>query len=113
MAMESLSTMDKLDSQPTLETLEKINQALDQHSSGMNPGKDDIPAEVIRCAKGTLLKELYETLCQCWREGEVLQDMRTANIVILYKNKGDRVTVTITAASLSSTSLEKSSPKLS
>ena len=38
----------------------------------------------------TLLKELHEILCQCWREGEVPQDMRDANIVTLYKNKGDR-----------------------
>ena len=27
--------------------------------------------------------------CQCWREGEVPQDMRDANRVTLYKNKGD------------------------
>ena len=45
---------------------------------------------VIKCAKGTLLKELHETLCQCWTEDEVPQDMRDANIVTLYKNKGDR-----------------------
>ena len=38
----------------------------------------------------TLLKELHEILCQCWRKGEVPQDMRDANIVTLYKNKGDR-----------------------
>ena len=29
-------------------------------------------------------------LCLCWREGKVPQDMRDANIVTLYKNKGDR-----------------------
>ena len=40
MAMESLSTMDELDSNPTLE---KINQALDQLSSGKAPGNDGIP----------------------------------------------------------------------
>ena len=62
MAMESLSIMDELDSEPTLED---INQALDQLSS---PGNDGIPVEVIKCAKGTLLKELNEILCQCWRE---------------------------------------------
>ena len=36
-----------------------------------------------------LLKELHEILCQCWREGEVPQDMRDADIATLYKNKGD------------------------
>ena len=60
MAMESLPIMDELDSKPTLED---INQALDQLSS---------------------------VKAQCWREGEVPQDMRDANIVTLYKNKGDR-----------------------
>ena len=86
-AMESLSSMDELDSRPTLE---EINQALDQLSSGEAPGKDGIPAEVIKCAKGTLLKELHKILCQCWREGEVPQNMRDANMVTLYKNMGDR-----------------------
>ena len=37
-----------------------------------------------------LITELYEILCLCWSEGEVPQDMRDANIVTLYKNKGDR-----------------------
>ena len=78
MAMESLSIMDELDSEPTLE---EINQL----SSSKAPGNDSIPVEVIKCAKGTLLNELHEILCQCWREGEVPQDMRDA-----YKNKGDR-----------------------
>ena len=59
MAMESLSIMDELDSEPTLED---INQALDHLSSGKNPGNDGIPVEVIKCAKGTLLKELRDTL---------------------------------------------------
>ena len=61
MAMESLSTMDTLHSEPTLE---EINQSLDQLSSGKAPGNDGIPVEVIKCAKGTLLKELHEILCQ-------------------------------------------------
>ena len=61
MAMESLSIMDELDSEPTLEN---INQALDKLYSGKAPGNDGIPVEVIKCAKGTLLKELHEILCQ-------------------------------------------------
>ena len=36
-AMESLSTMDELDSEPTLE---EINQALDPLSSSKTPGND-------------------------------------------------------------------------
>ena len=87
MAIESVSTMDELDSKPTLE---EFNQALDQIFSGKAPANDGIPVEVIKCAKGTLLKELHEILCQCQREGEVPLDMRDVNIVTLYKKKGDR-----------------------
>ena len=58
-AMKSLSTMDELDSEPTLE---EINQALDQLFSGKAPGNDGIPVEVIKCAKGTLLKERHAIL---------------------------------------------------
>ena len=36
------------------------------------------------------LHELHVILCLCWREGKVPQDMREANTVTLYKNKGDR-----------------------
>ena len=61
MAMESLSIMDELDSEPTLE---EISQALDQLSSGKATGNDGTPVEIINCAKGTLLKELHEILCQ-------------------------------------------------
>ena len=83
-AMENLSIMDEFDSKPTME---EINQALDQLFSEKVPGNDGIPVEVIKCAKGTLLKELHEILFQCWRKGEVPQDMRDAT---LHKNKGDR-----------------------
>ena len=62
--MESLSIMDELDSEPTLED---INQALDQLSSGKTLGNDGIPVEVIKCAKGTLLKELHEILAMLER----------------------------------------------
>ena len=89
-------------------TLEETNQALDQVSSGKAPGNDGIPVEVIKCAKGTLLKELHEILCQCWREGEVPQDMRDVNIA--YKNKGDRGDCKNTAASPPSISLANSLP---
>ena len=75
MAMESLSIMEKPDSEPTFD---EINQALDQLSSSKAPGNDGIPVEVIKCAKETLLKELHAILCQCWREGEAPQDMRNA-----------------------------------
>ena len=71
MAMESLSIMDELDSESTLE---EIKQVLDQLSSGKALGNDGIPVEVIKCAKGTLLKELHEILVDA---GEKVRSQRT------------------------------------
>lgn len=48
-------------------------------------------SEVIKAGMNTaLLYHLHELLLQCWEEGTVLQDMRDANVITLYKNKGDR-----------------------
>ena len=71
-------------------TEEELSKAIDSLAHGKAPGGDGIPEEVLQCAKSTLLHHLYELLCQCWKEGYVPQDMRDANIVTLYKNKGDR-----------------------
>nr|KAG5709927.1 hypothetical protein BaRGS_029969 [Batillaria attramentaria] len=54
------------------------------------PGKDGIPPEVLKSGKPALLQHLHELLCLCWEKGHVLQDMRDATIITLYKNKGDR-----------------------
>ena len=57
---------------------------------GKAPGKDGIPPEAIKAGKQTtLLHHLHELLLQCWEEGTVAQDMHDANIITLYKNKGD------------------------
>lgn len=86
-AIECLPIMEDLDLEPTVEEVEK---SVDSFSSGKAPGDDGIPPEVLKCARGTLKSELHELVCQCWREGSVPQDMRDANIITLYKNKGDR-----------------------
>ena len=84
---ECLPELEELDREPTTDELSK---ALDSLASGKAPGKDGIPAEVLKCCKETLITELHEILYLCWSEGEVPQNMRDANVVTLYKNKGDR-----------------------
>ena len=86
-AIDRLPQMTELDDIPTQE---ELSMAIDRLPSGKAPGKDCIPAEVIKCGKPSLLDPLHRLLCQCWEEGAVPQDMRDANIVTLYKNKGDR-----------------------
>ena len=86
-AIEPLPIMEDLDAEPTLEELSK---AIDSLACGKAPGTDGIPPYLIMRCKSTLLQPLHDTLCQCWREGGVAQDMKDAKIITLYKNQGDR-----------------------
>ena len=70
--------------------LEDLGKAIDSLTCGKAPGNDGIPPDMIRHCKTTLLQPLPDTLCQCWSEGGVPQNMRDAEIVTLYKNKGGR-----------------------
>ena len=84
----SLPVMEGLDTPPTVEELSK---AIDSLANNKAPGKDGIPEEIIKAGKQScLLSHLHELLLQCWEEGNVPQGMGDANIVTLYKNKGER-----------------------
>ena len=86
-ALPNLPVMEELDEKPTLEELSK---AIDCLSCSTAPGKDGIPPEVLKHGKAAVLQALHDLLCLCWEQGHIPQDMRDANIVTLYKNKGDR-----------------------
>ena len=73
--MESLPTMDDLDSEPTIEELGK---AITEMAPGKAPDSDGIPPDLLRQCKTCLLPLLHDILVKCWREGEVPQDMRDA-----------------------------------
>ena len=84
----SLPVMEALDTPPTVEELSK---AIDSLANNKAPGKDGIPAQIIKAGiQSYLLSHLHELLLLCWEEGNAPQDMRDANIVPLYKNKGER-----------------------
>ncbi len=86
-AVPDLPVMEELDIPPTLEELSK---AIDCLACGKAPGSDGIPPEALKNGKPALLQPLHELLCLCWDQGYIPQDMRDANIVTVYKNKGDR-----------------------
>eukprot|EP00064_Thunnus_orientalis_P014087 superscaffoldBa00002400_g14128 len=71
-------------------TAQQSHQLLNYLACGKAPGNNGIPPEVIKAGKNSaLLNHLHELLLQCWEEGTVPQDMHDANIITLYKNKGD------------------------
>ena len=86
-AAECMHTLEELDATPSMNEISKISDTL---TTGKAPGKDGIPSEIIKSAKGPFLGHLHKLLCLFWREGVVPQDMRDENIIILYENKGDR-----------------------
>ncbi|XP_047480553.1 uncharacterized protein LOC125033187 [Penaeus chinensis] len=83
----SLPVIEELDVPPSVVELSK---AIDSLACSKAPGKDGISPEVIKVGKkAALLHHLHQLLQQCWEEGTVPQEMRDANIVTLYKNKGN------------------------
>ena len=86
-AQPGLPVIEELDNTPTLE---EFSITIDGLACSKAPWKDGIPPDVLKHGKQTILQPLHELLCLCWEQGHILQDMRDANIVTLYKNKGDR-----------------------
>nr|VZI39845.1 unnamed protein product [Spirometra erinaceieuropaei] len=71
-------------------SLQETIRAVQQLSSGKAPGSDAIPAEVYKHGGPLLMDHLTALFQEMWRQGEVPQDFKDANIVHLYKRKGNR-----------------------
>ena len=82
-----LPVMEELDSLPTMV---ELSRAIDCLACGKAPGNDGIPPEVLKCGKEILLQPLHDLLTLCWEQGQIPQELKDANIVTLYKNKGDK-----------------------
>ena len=76
-----------LDKQPTLEEVQK---AIKQLSSGKAAGDDCIPPEIYKHGGDGIANQLLDIIKQIWQEGEAVQDFRDATVIHLYKNKGER-----------------------
>ena len=76
-----------LDDPPTLVETQK---AIKQLQVGKAPGPDGIPPEIYKEGGDAVQAKLNELLQQFWEESSVPQDFKDANIIHLYKNKGDR-----------------------
>ena len=68
----------------------EIRKATMQLKVGKSPGIESIPAEVYQCRGETVLDKLQDLFTNCWEKGTLLQDLRDAVIVSLYKNWGEK-----------------------
>ena len=71
-------------------TVEETQKAIKQLQVGKAPGPDRIPPEIFKDGGEAMTNKLTELLQQFWEEGSVPQDFKDANIIHLYKNKGER-----------------------
>ena len=85
--MEQRPMVDKLAEQPNVK---EVLEAIQQLQPGKAPGPDGIPPEVYKEGGSILADKLTSLFQDFWELGEVPQDFKDANIVHLYKNKGDR-----------------------
>ena len=85
--IESLPVMTELDTEPTEDDLSK---AIDSLTNEKALETDAISQDVIKHKKTCNTTSPASSLLLCWKEGTLPQGMRDANVVTLYKNKGDR-----------------------
>jgi hypothetical protein len=56
----------------------------------LHAGPDGIPPEIFKDGGDAMVTKLTKLLQKFWEEGLVPQDIKDANIIHLYKNKGNR-----------------------
>ena len=81
-AIEQLSILHK-------PTILELSNAIDKFASGKTPRNDKIPLDLFKPCQSVFLISIYNHLCCCRAEGDVLQNMNNIKIVTLYKGKGE------------------------
>ena len=76
-----------LDASPTREETLK---AISQLQTGKSPGPDGIPPEIYKAGGEAIVNRLTSLFQAFWEKGELPQDLKDANIIHLYKNKGEK-----------------------
>ena len=71
-------------------TLEEVQNSIKQLSSGKAAGEDGIPPEIYIHGGTAVAKMVLDVTTKIWQEGKAVQEFRDADIIHLYKNKGDR-----------------------
>ena len=89
-ALDDIPDMPLMEELDVIPTQEELSKAIDCLACGKAPGNDGIPPEALKNGKTVLLQPLHELLVLCWEQGYVPQELKDANIVTLYKNKGDK-----------------------
>ena len=87
--LEEIPQWDTNMSLISLPTMEEVLVSIKQLTSGKAPGADGIPPDIYKHGGTAIAEKLLALFTQIWEEGVVPQAFRDADLVHLYKNKGD------------------------
>ncbi|VDL93036.1 unnamed protein product [Schistocephalus solidus] len=86
-AIDQLPELETNTDLDLLPSLQETIRAMRKLSSGKAPGSDMIPAEIYKHGGGQIMNQLTVFFQAMWRHGHVLQELKDARIVYLYKKK--------------------------
>ena len=89
-AINRLPQIDVNENLELLPTEDEVHRAVNQLSNGKAPGPDAIPAEVYKKGGPAIITRLTELFQSMWEHGVVPQQLKDANVVHIYKRKGNR-----------------------
>ncbi|KAI4800955.1 hypothetical protein KUCAC02_006220, partial [Chaenocephalus aceratus] len=84
--LPTLPPMHNLDQPPTFLEVQSAIRFLKNNKS---PGNDNIPAELLKQGGYLCTRALHKYITEVWADEIVPQQWRDANVVTIYKNKGD------------------------
>ena len=80
-------TLNELDLAPSLE---EVEAAIKSQKTGKAAGPDGVPGEVLLYGGAAVVQCMYSFISAVWTAGEVPQQWKDADIISIYKKKGDR-----------------------
>ena len=85
--LPTLPIIQRLDGPPSFDKVEKVILSLKDNKT---VGPSDFPAEVIKYCGCALHRRLHNVIFDCWSAKCLPQLWKNANIILVYKQKGDR-----------------------
>ena len=85
--LPTLPIIPKLDDPPSIDEMVKAILSLKDNKTA---GPDNIPAEVIKYGGCALHRRLRNFISDCWSAKCLPQQWKNANIILVYRQKGDR-----------------------
>ena len=82
-----LPTVTDLDSSPSFAEVRKAIAGLKNNKS---PGLDGVPAEILKHGGYLLTRRLHQLIINIWSSEVIPQDWKDANIITIFKRKGDK-----------------------